>query len=65
MTITDQDVAGIGNVNPVGEASDFLAANAALELAGFAEDSDAMSFEVANVEIISWGKNPFTLRCFS
>lgn len=54
VTVTDQDIASVGNVNTVGEASDFFASNATLELAGFTEDSDAMSFEVANVKIVAW-----------
>jgi hypothetical protein len=53
VTVTNQDVTGVGNVNPVGKASDFLAANATLELSSFTEDGNAVPFEVADVEIIS------------
>lgn len=53
VTVPDQNVSGVGDVDPVGEARDFLAADATLELASFAEDGNAMTLEVADVEIIS------------
>lgn len=53
VAVADQNVTGIGDVNPIGKACDFFAADATLELSSFTEDSNAMPFEVADVEIIS------------
>lgn len=54
VRIANKNIASIRDVDSVREARDLLAANATLELTGFAEDCDAMSLEVANVEIVAY-----------
>jgi hypothetical protein len=57
VTVTDQDIASVRYVNPVWEASDFFASDAAFELTGFAENCDTVTFEVANVEVVACDEN--------
>lgn len=56
VRISDENVSSVWNVDSIREARDFLWANAALELTSFAEDCNAMSFEIANVEVVTYNK---------
>lgn len=53
MRITNQNVTSIRNVDSIWEARDLLTSDATLELTSFAEHSNAMPLEVANIEIVS------------
>lgn len=53
MRVADQNIAGVADVDAVREACDLLASDAAFELSSLAEDGHAMSFEVANVEVVA------------
>lgn len=54
MRVTNQNVTGIGDIDTVREGCDFLVADAVLELTVLAEHSNAMTFEVAHVEVGAW-----------
>jgi len=53
VAVADQNIAGVADVDSVGEVGDILAADAPEELALLVKDDDAMALKVADVELFA------------
>lgn len=54
MRVTDEDVAGVTDINAIWEIGDILAANATNEFTVFVEHHNAVTLEVAHKVLFTW-----------